>query len=128
MSLTRAATFGRLQSKAQSAVARAVKSGKLIQRPCEKCGNPKSEGHHPDYEKPLEVVWLCSKHHKLVHAHQWRHPNLPENKIRTFHIFQDKVLKFRSQRGCTQTQFVEWLGISRRTIARIEAGKPIGAR
>lgn len=29
---------------------------------CEKIG----ETHHPDYDKPYEVVWLCKKHHKAV--------------------------------------------------------------
>jgi hypothetical protein len=41
----------------------AIYSGKLIRKPCEKCGDPKVEAHHEDYYKPLEIVWLCQKHH-----------------------------------------------------------------
>lgn len=45
----------------------AIKSGKLI-RPdgCEDCGKQgRIEGHHEDYAKPLEVIWLCPRCHKL---------------------------------------------------------------
>jgi len=45
----------------------AVKNGTLIKLSCW-CGNPKTEAHHPDYSKPLEVQWLCRKHHKREHA------------------------------------------------------------
>lgn len=44
----------------------AIRSGKLQRLPCSICGAPKAEGHHPDYSKPLEVIWLCDKHHKEV--------------------------------------------------------------
>jgi len=49
---------------ARNKVYRAVKSGKLKREPCEVCGDPKSEAHHyRGYEFPLDVQWLCRKHH-----------------------------------------------------------------
>jgi hypothetical protein len=45
----------------------AVKTGKLIKTPCQVCGELKVEGHHPDYSRPLDVVWLCRKHHNEIH-------------------------------------------------------------
>lgn len=46
----------------------AVKMGALKKSPCIVCGNPKSQGHHEDYNKPLEVVWLCLSHHRQRHV------------------------------------------------------------
>ena len=46
----------------------AVDTGKIIKQPCSVCGKIKSEAHHPDYSKPLEVIWFCRSHHKLHHA------------------------------------------------------------
>ena len=53
---------------AQTALRNAVKSGRIIKKSCEVCGEPKSHGHHDDYSKPLEVRWLCDAHHKEVHG------------------------------------------------------------
>ena len=36
-------------------------------QPCEVCGQLETERHHEDYSKPLEIKWLCSRHHKQVH-------------------------------------------------------------
>lgn len=52
---------------AHSAVARALRAGKLLPAPCERCGCEKSLAHHEDYDKPLEVVWLCQPCHKQRH-------------------------------------------------------------
>ena len=49
------------------AVADALEDGTLIKQPCEVCGEKKVHGHHDDYSKPLEVKWLCDKHHKALH-------------------------------------------------------------
>lgn len=49
--------------KAHKIVYNAIKKGILIRIPCQVCGNQKSEAHHCNYDKPLEVKWLCRKHH-----------------------------------------------------------------
>lgn len=45
----------------------AIRAGKLIKQPCEVCGEDKVHAHHLDYSKPLEVMWLCDKHHREWH-------------------------------------------------------------
>lgn len=53
--------------KARMACQHAVRTGKIVRGCCVVCGNPKTQGHHEDYSKPLDVVWLCVKHHAEVH-------------------------------------------------------------
>jgi predicted transcriptional regulator len=52
----------------------AIKSGVLTRQPCEVCGafgikNGRNvvDAHHDDYSKPLDVRWLCQKHHNMLH-------------------------------------------------------------
>ena len=52
---------------AHSAVARALKNGSLFKESCKRCGSENTEAHHEDYDKPLYVIWLCSKCHKQRH-------------------------------------------------------------
>ena len=57
------------KKKAAGILNRAVATGKLKRSVfCESCGSSaKTEGHHSDYSKPLEVEWLCKKCHVEVH-------------------------------------------------------------
>lgn len=48
---------------AHKALRKAVRNGQVKKLPCQECGDPCSEGHHHDYTKPLDVTWLCKKHH-----------------------------------------------------------------
>ena len=45
----------------------AVAAGVITKLPCATCGIDKSEAHHDDHSKPLEVSWLCRQHHTEVH-------------------------------------------------------------
>lgn len=43
-----------------------IRDGKVHRHPCFVCG-AKAHAHHPDYDRPLDVIWLCPKHHKEAH-------------------------------------------------------------
>jgi len=54
--------------EARHAVAYALRTGRLTRKPCEECGSHKRvHAHHHDYDKPLEVKWLCSLCHGKEH-------------------------------------------------------------
>lgn len=61
--------YRRRQLRARAAVNNAVRDGRLARAgTCARCARPgRLEAHHPDYDKPLDVVWLCPPHHR--HAH-----------------------------------------------------------
>ncbi len=64
-----------------------VRVGKLKKLPCEVCKDKKSQAHHEDYSKPLQIKWFCYKHHCEVHGKKesiyWRR----------FHSEQEKRAK-----------------------------------
>lgn len=52
---------------ANNAVNNAIRDGRLAPQPCHCCGSQTAEAHHPDYSRPLDVVWLCKQHHDELH-------------------------------------------------------------
>lgn len=52
---------------AHSAVSYALRQGVLEKMPCEVCESLHVHAHHSDYDKPLEVMWLCPEHHAAWH-------------------------------------------------------------
>jgi hypothetical protein len=56
-----------VKQAARKAVRTALANGSLERQPCAVCRDPKSEAHHDDYGAPLDVVWLCSRHHGERH-------------------------------------------------------------
>lgn len=57
--------------RANTAVNNAVRDGRLFKWPA--CAVPDCDctrvvAHHADYDRPLDVVWLCQPHHKQAHA------------------------------------------------------------
>lgn len=69
---------------AQNVLEYAIRKG-IVERKtsCENCGatgkmkdgRTKIQAHHTDYNKPLEVTWLCQKCH-----HEWHKQNTPKRK------------------------------------------------
>lgn len=57
--------------KAHSAVNYALRIGAISRWPVcaiPECSCETVQAHHPDYSRPLEVVWLCDYHHKQAHS------------------------------------------------------------
>ena len=57
-----------LKAWAHASLRSARNRGLIEPQPCEVCGQMPSEAHHDDHRLPLEVRWLCRKHHKALHA------------------------------------------------------------
>lgn len=53
--------------KARRAVSHALARRLLGRKACEVCGEIRVDAHHDDYDKPLEVRWLCRRHHMEAH-------------------------------------------------------------
>lgn len=53
--------------RARDSLKKGVKYGYIEKLPCCICGDPKSEGHHTDYSKRRDVMWLCGEHHRAWH-------------------------------------------------------------
>ncbi len=72
--------------KAHVAVARARRLGEMEAAACAVCDDPNAIAHHEDYDRPLEVVWLCRSHHMQRHQEidgesdcgVWRHIGAPQ--------------------------------------------------
>lgn len=53
--------------KARTMVSNALKRGQIIRGKCVRCGSENTQAHHPDYNQPLNVVWVCFQHHMEIH-------------------------------------------------------------
>lgn len=50
--------------RARQLLRNAIRRGEITKTRCHTCGNENAkqlDGHHPDYSKPLDVMWLCKK-------------------------------------------------------------------
>lgn len=71
-----------IKERARYMVQNAVADGRL-EKPdqCEfGCRAHRIDGHHDDYSKPLDVRWLCPKHHAQLHLARPRYRPLTSEK------------------------------------------------
>ena len=59
--------LGKLKYNAYQRVNYQKRIGNIIPKPCENCGSLPTHAHHDDYNKPLEVRWLCRTCHGIRH-------------------------------------------------------------
>ncbi|MEH7869692.1 hypothetical protein V7795_21430 [Rhizobium laguerreae] len=52
---------------AHNALRSAIRRGLISRGCCEVCGAEDTDGHHDDYDRPLDVAWLCRLHHRAEH-------------------------------------------------------------
>lgn len=53
--------------RARNVISSRINRGSLIKGTCVVCGSTDTVAHHIDYTKPLDIVWLCKKHHREIH-------------------------------------------------------------
>ena len=121
------------KTKAHTAINNAIRYGKMTKLPCEVCGEIKVEGHHEDYSKPLEVIWLCKEHHEKTHhpksisknyIKKEKIPRIKEIKGKrrnvnsTYMTHLTKIQELRDS-GKTYQQIADVLGISRSQVYKV---------
>ena len=48
-------------------VGNAIRDGLIQKLPCSVCNSSDAVAHHCDYDKPLDILWLCPLHHTEWH-------------------------------------------------------------
>ena len=102
------------KNRARRLASEARKAGRL--RPlyhCAECGPvAKVEMHHPDYSKPLEVVWLCSPCHKRLHKYDPARANW--------------IHQTRARLRLSQRELARRAGVSPASVVKAEASDDKG--
>lgn len=129
---------------ARSLLRYAIRAGKIV-RPdnCQKCGTLcKPDGHHADYTKPLDVMWLCKPCHVEEHA-RLRHAGNPvavgrSEPIDVYHevacpdcgglgyhevVNVRKIRLLRKESGISLRIMADKLGISASYLSDMELGR-----
>jgi hypothetical protein len=66
---TKSCKINRKKWNARQQARRAAAKGKIAKTPCVFCGSQRVQAHHEDYDKPLEVVWVCyTCHAEKIHG------------------------------------------------------------
>ena len=95
------------KAKARNAVKHALAKGILVKGECVTCGIDEDiHGHHEDYSKLLEVIWLCSQCHAKLHNDRNRD---------LLKVKKDKVIQ-RLLLGYTMKEVAAYFKISYNTV------------
>jgi len=98
-----------------------IQRGSLKKLKCMRCSENKNiEAHHPDYDFPLEITWLCRKCHRKLHFNQLENFNLKP--IDYSYLARRNEISFQGK-SFTKKQWSEKLKISEEAIrSRLRRG------
>jgi len=112
----------RTEAAAQAKVARAIRSGRLTPQPCEVCGHTPAVAHHDSYDRPLDVRWLCRRHHRL-HHNEVDHPTYEAQAASNVARWQPRLTELLplvqrlARAGVTQKETARLLGVAQTTVS-----------
>lgn len=128
---------------AAAAVATALRTRAIERGACERCVDdpPKrgahgvTEAHHEDYAKPLDVTWLCRRHHRERHreiGHRLPTPDAfddlrtrvnvtvlasaPESRALVMSVSESVVARMQ-ERGINASALANRLGVTRQQVS-----------
>lgn len=100
--------------RAHRAVAEAISGGNLLRQPCETCGAA-ALAHHDDYLQPLDVRWLCRKHHRAWHK---EHPMGIAWPQLSFRLTTEELELLKAASSFRGISLVEWSRVILVTLAK----------
>ena len=80
---------------------RAIRLGIIKKTPCVLCRKRKSVAHHPDYRRPLHVIFLCHIHHRVIH-YRWRKNIFKRIREKQTQLEDTRETRTSSSRGLKQ--------------------------
>ena len=117
------------RSAARSYTKRYIKSGWLVKEPCAACGSENSEVHHPDYDMPLDIVWLCRDHHLAWHRHEAEAPNAKlQDWIISIAVSCETFVSQEERGSWTKRKLSERANDQRRSNSSLSAMKRTGSK
>lgn len=117
-----------IKSYAHRMVTKNINSGCLARQPCETCGEKNAHAHHDNYFKPLDVRWLCKKHHNEHHNNERKklrpkkdvnRKNYARNEIILNGEFTNPILRYLHEHGKDRAWLGKQTGIDAGSLSRI---------
>lgn len=86
------------KERARRILRKAVSLGKVKKLSCKKCNFSKTEAHHPDYARPLKVIWLCRQCHSKLHLKNKKYIKYSPKQIERFKtLYLKRKLDFKKK-------------------------------